>query len=234
MIDKNIDDIKVKILKDENHHDLSFKIIIIGDPGVGKSCLTNQAIKNTFDETYSATVGFEFLTFILKLDEKIVKLQIWDTCGQEAYRSLISGFYRNASLAMIVYSIESRESFAHINTWLKDVHLLCNPDVKVFLIGNKADLEFNRAVSKDEAQKYAENNNFNYFNETSAKNGFNAKEVFMQAAKVLYLEHLKYKNRGYNVGNINSNNNVNSNNNGDVPMKINKENLPQRKKVRCC
>ena len=234
MATKNIDDIKVQILKDQqSHHDINFKIIIIGDPGVGKSCLTNQAIKNTFDASYSATVGFEFVTFILKLDEKIVKLQIWDTCGQEIYRSLISSFYRNASLAMIVYSIESRESFAHLDSWLKDVHLLCNPDVKIFLIGNKTDLEMNRVISKDEAQKYSENHNFNYFSETSAKNGFNAKEVFIQAAKVLYLEHLRYKNRGNHAGNINYNN-INSNNNNNIPITINKDNLPKRKKVRCC
>ena len=233
MTEKNIDDIKIQILQDEqSHHDLSFKIIIIGDPAVGKSCLTNQAIKNKFEELYSCTVGFEFLTFTLKLDDKIVKLQIWDTCGQEVYRSLISSFYRNASLAMIVYSIDSRESFFHLDTWLKDVRLLCNPDVKIFLIGNKADLESNRAVSKDEAQKYYENNNFNYFSETSAKSGFNAKEVFIQAAKVLYLEHSKYKSRAINAG-INVNNR-NIKNNNNIPMTINKNNAPKREKVKCC
>ena len=230
MAEKNIDDIKVQILQDDHgHQDLSFKMIIIGDPGVGKSCLTNQAIKNSFDESYCATVGFEFLAFNLKLDDKIVKLQIWDTCGQEVYRSLISSFYRNASLAMIVYSIDSKDSFLHLDAWLKDVKLLSSPDVKVFLIGNKADLEYNREVSKDEAKKYANEHGFNYYNETSAKSGFNAKEVFIQAAKVLYLEHLKFKNRGINSGNQNVNNR-----NNNIPMRINKENIPERKKGGCC
>ena len=226
----NIEDIKVEILKDDhNQYDLSFKMIIIGDPGVGKSCLTKQAIEDTFDEAYSATVGFEFITLNLKIDDKIIKLQIWDTCGQEIYRSLISSFYRNATLAMIVYAIDSRLSFSHLNSWLKDVHLLSNPDIKIFLIGNKIDLESNREVNTEEAKQYANENGINYFNETSAKNGFNAKEVFIQAAKELYLEHLKYKNRGITGGNRDNN----SKNIG-VPAKLNKNKETKRKKGGCC
>jgi len=228
MEDKNLDNIKVQILQDEHSQfDLTFKIIIIGDAGVGKSCLTNQAIKNTFDDSYSATVGFEFVSFNLKLDDKSVKLQIWDTCGQEIYRSLISSFYRNATLAMIVYAIDSRESFSHLDAWLKDVHLLSNPDIKLFLIGNKTDLEYDRVVKFQEAENYANEHGFHYVKETSAKSGFNAKEVFIQAAKILYLEHLKYKRRG----NIGGNSNFNNNNN-NIPVKIKTE--PKRNKGGCC
>ena len=100
-------DIKCEIVKDENNqYDLSFKIIVIGDSGVGKSSLTTKAIKNYFDEFYSTTVGFEFLTKTMKIEDKYVKLQIWDTCGQEIYKSLISSFYRNSSLAMMMYSVD--------------------------------------------------------------------------------------------------------------------------------
>ena len=223
-----IDDIKAEIMEDDQfQYDLSFKIIIIGDPGVGKSCLTSQATKNYFDDSYSATVGFEFVTFNLKLNNTSVRLQIWDTCGQEIYRSLISSFYRNASLAMIVYSIDSRESFEHLDSWLKDVRLLCNPDVKVFLIGNKKDLDFQRVVSSEEAQKYVDDKEFDYFNETSAKTGFNAKEVFIRAAKVLYSEHLKFKKRAMNNLNFDDNN-------AGRPMHINRNNEPKRKKGGCC
>ena len=87
-------------------HDLSFKIIIIGDQGVGKSCLSVKATKNVFESNYLATVGFEFFNFNLKLGEKIIRLQIWDTCGQEIYRSLITNFYRNSSLAFIVFAVD--------------------------------------------------------------------------------------------------------------------------------
>lgn len=100
-------DLKCEIVKDENNqYDLSFKIIVIGDSGVGKSSLTTKAIKNYFDEFYSTTVGFEFLTQTMKIEDKYVKLQIWDTCGQEIYKSLISSFYRNSSLAMMMYSVD--------------------------------------------------------------------------------------------------------------------------------
>ena len=100
-------DLKVEVIPDDYcQYDLSFKIIVIGDSGVGKSCLSMKAIKSGFDDYYKATVGFEFFTFTLKIDDKLVKLQIWDTCGQEVYRSLISSFYRNSSLAMMIYSID--------------------------------------------------------------------------------------------------------------------------------
>ena len=100
-------DLKCEILPDEcTQYDLSFKLIILGDAGVGKSCLTLKALKDFFVESYCATVGFEFYTQTLKIQDKYVKLQIWDTCGQEVYRSLISSFYRNSSLAMMVYSVD--------------------------------------------------------------------------------------------------------------------------------
>jgi len=182
----------------DNKYDFTFKMIVIGDAGVGKSCLTGRAIKDKFETEYAPTVGFEFLSFSTKIDNKIIKLQIWDTCGQEVYRSLITNFYRNASLAMMVYSINSRESFIHINQWLKEVRIQSHPDVKIILVGNKADLNNERTVSKDEAQRYKEENQILYFEETSAKTGFNAKEVFTEAARILYEEHKRYKSRAVN------------------------------------
>ena len=101
------DFIKEEILE-ENYrkYDLSFKIIVIGNSGVGKSCISVRATKNLFENSYIATVGFEFFNFNIKLGDTIIKLQIWDTCGQEIYRSLITNFYRNSSMAIIVYSID--------------------------------------------------------------------------------------------------------------------------------
>ena len=181
------EDLKVEVLSDDyNQYDLSFKMIVIGDAGVGKSCLTSKAAKGIFDDSYSATVGFEFLTFNVKIEGKVIKLQIWDTCGQEIYRSLISSFYRNASLAMMVYSIDSQVSFTHIETWLKEVKLQSNPDIKIFLIGNKADLEDQREVKFNEAKQFKEENGIHYFSEASAKSGLNAQQVFIEAAKLLY------------------------------------------------
>ena len=142
---------KIEILPDDYaNYDLSFKLIVIGDSGVGKSCLTNKATKNTFETAYNTTIGFEFFSFNIKINDKVLKLQIWDTCGQELYRSLITNFYRNSSLAIMVYSITLKESFDNIDTWLKELKLHSNPDAKVFLIGNKQDLEENKVVSTEQ------------------------------------------------------------------------------------
>ena len=182
--------------------DLSFKIIVIGDSGVGKSCLTNRATINLFEDTYTATVGFEFLSFNVKIDGKIIKLQIWDTCGQELYRSLITNFYRNASLAIIVYAINSRDSFDNIEMWLRELRTHSNPDAKVFLIGNKLDLDNERVITKEQGENFYKTNKLNLFLESSAKTGFNAKRIFIKAAKLLLDEHIKYKEAGIPITQI--------------------------------
>ena len=185
---------KYEILsEDHTDFDMSFKLIVIGDSGVGKSCLTNSAVKNVFNDAYNATVGFEFFTFNININGKVVKLQIWDTCGQELYRSLITNFYRNSSLAIIVYAINSKDSFEDIEMWLRELRTHSNPDAKVFLIGNKLDLENERKITKEQGETFAKNNKLNLFIEASAKTGFNSKKIFIKAAKMLYDEHLKYK-----------------------------------------
>ena len=175
--------------------DLSFKIILVGDSGVGKSCLSIRATRNYFEDYYSPTVGFEFLTFNAKVEDQVIKLQIWDTCGQEVYRSLISSFYRSASLAIIVYSIDSEESYKNIEKWLNDIKSQSNPDCKIFLIGNKADLEDKREVTKEEGEKFSKENKLSYFSETSAKTSFNVQNVFIEVAKELYKQHEEIKNK---------------------------------------
>ena len=181
--------------EDYTQYDLSFKIIVIGDSGVGKSCLTNKATKNIFEESYNATVGFEFFSFNIKMFEKIIKLQIWDTCGQELYRSLITNFYRNSSLAIMVYAINNKDSFDNIDVWLKELKIHSNPDSKVFLIGNKIDLENERKVNREQGEEYSNQNNFSLFMESSAKTGFNAQKIFIEAARILYNNYLKYNNQ---------------------------------------
>ena len=193
----DIDNIKCEFIPEEMiKYDLSFKIIIIGDSGVGKSSLTLRATKNQFQDYYNATVGFEFFSQNIKIDDTIIKLQMWDTCGQEIYRSLISSFYKNSSLAMIMYSIEDEESFRHLDYWIKEIKNNSNPDIKIILIGNKVDLEDKRTVSKEEEEKFAKENGIEEVYETSAKTGFNAKNIFCRAAQILYKEHLNYKQIG--------------------------------------
>ena len=197
----SVEKYKFEILpEDYTNFDLSFKLIVIGDSGVGKSCLTNNAVKNIFDDSYNATVGFEFFTFNVKINDKIVKLQIWDTCGQELYRSLITNFYRNSSLAVMVYSINSKESFENIEMWLRELRTHSNPDAKVFLIGNKIDLENERQITKEQGEQFAKDNKINGFMEASAKTGVNAQKIFIQAATTLYEDYIKYQQKAEQSG----------------------------------
>ena len=190
----NDDEFNMELLpEDFAQYDISFKIIVIGDSGVGKSCLTTQAVRNNFQEFYQATVGFEFLTFNLRINNNVVKLQIWDTCGQEVYKSLISNFYRNSSLALILYAINNRDSFKHAENWLNDLKNQSNPNVRVFLVGNKSDLENERVVTKEEAEQFKNEKKLDKFIETSAKTGENARSALLEAAKLLYKDYLKAK-----------------------------------------
>ena len=192
---------RIEILQEDYaQYYLSFKIIVIGDSGVGKSCLTTKAVKNNFEEYYQATVGFEFLTFNLKLNDNVIKLQIWDTCGQEIYRSLISNFYRNSALAIMLYSIDNKDSFLHTENWLSELKNQANPEVRIFLIGNKADLEGNRVISKEEGENFKVKNNLDFFEETSAKTGYNARNVLVEAAKCLYKDYLTLKEENKKKG----------------------------------
>ena len=184
-------DFTYEILPDDFlQYDLTFKIIVIGDSGVGKSCLTNRATTNLLEDAYRATVGFEFLSFNVKMDEKVIKLQIWDTCGQELYRSLITNFYRNSSLAIIVYAINSKDSFDNIEMWLRELRTNSNPDVKAFLIGNKNDLEKERKITKEQGENYAKINKMNLFIEASAKTGFNSKKKFLLKLQKCYMMNI--------------------------------------------
>ncbi len=195
------EEFKVELLpEDYAQYDLSFKLIVIGDSGVGKSCLTTKAVKNNFEDYYQATVGFEFLTFNLRINTNVVKLQVWDTCGQEVYKSLISNFYRNSSLALIVYAINNRNSFEHAEIWLNELKNKSNPKVRIFLVGNKCDLENTRVVSREEGENFKNEKNLDKFIETSAKTGENARNVLLEAAKMLFKDYLKVKEKIKNDG----------------------------------
>ena len=188
------DEFNIELLpEDFAQYDISFKIIVIGDSGVGKSCLTTQAVRNNFEEFYTATIGFEFLTFNMRINNNVLKLQIWDTCGQEVYKSLITNFYRNSSLALILYAINNMDSFKHAETWLNELKAQANPNVKIFLVGNKSDLEDERVVSKEDGERFREEKNLDKFIETSAKAGENARGALLEAAKLLYKDYLKAK-----------------------------------------
>ena len=138
----NLNSKEFEILSSETTiYDYNYKIIIIGDSGVGKTCLTYKVSTGQFKEKVAATIGFEYLPFVVKYKNKVLKLEIWDTCGQEAYRSLIKTFFNNSSLAIIVYAIDNKKSFDSIEEWIRQCKTLCSPDTKFFLIANKNDVD---------------------------------------------------------------------------------------------
>ena len=171
--------------------DFNFKIIVIGNSGVGKSCLTLKATKDIFQENFVSTMGFQFYSFHVKINQKVFKLQIWDTCGQEIYRSLITNFYRTAALAIIVYSVTDKKSFEETEIWLKQVKLNADPNCKIFLIANKVDLP-EKVVSSEDGLNLKKEHGFECYMETSAKTGVNVKELFVNCALSLYKELPKY------------------------------------------
>ena len=188
-------DVEYEILPDDvNEVNYSFKIIVIGDSAVGKSSLTLKGTKDHFKDFYTPTIGFEFLSFNIRIKDKIVKLQIWDTCGQEVYRSLISSFYRNSSLAIIVYAIDNQESFDNLESWLDEIKSQTHPYLKIFLIGNKVDLEDKRVIDRAIAEELAKEHKIDLFLETSAKTGYNAQKIFVKAAQILVENYKDFAN----------------------------------------
>ena len=180
----------------EHNFDVNYKVIIIGNNSVGKTCINNRIIRNIYDPNYEPTLGFDYSHFFLKANDKIIKLSLWDTCGQEKYRSLISNFYRNSSFVLLVYSIDNRQSFDSLEGWLNDVRTAGNAEIQICLIGNKSDLTDNRQITEEEGKEFARVNDINYFFETSALTGENIKDMFIQIGKILYVsavEDEKYK-----------------------------------------
>lgn len=171
-----------------SYHDSLFKIIIIGDSGTGKSCVLKRLVENEFKQDHDVTVGVEFGSYLVKVEDKILKLQIWDTAGQESFRSITKIFYRGAHAAILTYSVTRRDSFENLTDWLKEIRQSCAPDVQIFLIGNKNDLSPNeREVSFQEGLRFKKENNLLYFTETSAKSGENVDRLFLDASKFIYL-----------------------------------------------
>ena len=126
---------------DNSNYNFSYKIIIIGDSGVGKTCLTIKETSRIFRQKNSPTLGFDYFPVFVKYKNKILKLEIWDTCGQEIYRSLIKSFFSNSSLVIIVYAIDDINSFNSIEEWVRQCRNECSPETKFILIGNKKDLD---------------------------------------------------------------------------------------------
>ncbi|KAL2096543.1 hypothetical protein ACEWY4_008691 [Coilia grayii] len=161
--------------------DYLFKLLLIGDSGVGKSCLLLRFADDTYTESYISTIGVDFKIRTIEMDGKTVKLQIWDTAGQERFRTITSSYYRGAHGIIIVYDVTDQESFNNVKQWLEEIDRYACENVSKLLVGNKSDLASRKVVDFTTAKEFATSLNIHIL-ETSAKNASNVEKAFLTMA----------------------------------------------------
>ena len=196
--------IQVSILK------ILHKKLCYNSKAVGKSNILSRYAKNTFKPNHEITIGCEFTAKNIQLKDKIIRIQIWDTAGQESFRSITRSYYKNSTCAFIVYDITFKKTFDNVIIWLNECRDMCYKNILICLIGNKIDLEDKREVTFEEGENFAKENNLLFF-ETSAKNGNNINEIFLESAKILMnkIEKgeilIENNNTGIKIGNSENN-----------------------------
>jgi Ras-related protein Rab-11A len=168
-----------------DEYDFLFKVVLIGDSGVGKSNLLSRFTRNEFNLDSKSTIGVEFATRSIQVDSKTIKAQIWDTAGQERYRAITSAYYRGAVGALLVYDITKQNTFENVTRWLKELRDHADSNIVIMLVGNKTDLKHIRAVPTEEAKHYAEENELSLI-ETSALDASNVELAFQDILTKIY------------------------------------------------
>ncbi|MBA0608454.1 hypothetical protein Gohar_018344, partial [Gossypium harknessii] len=185
--------------------DYVFKVVLIGDSGVGKSQILARFARNDFSLDSKSTIGVEFQTRTLLIEHKSVKAQIWDTAGQERYRAVTSAYYRGAAGAMLVYDVTKRQTFNHIARWLEELRGHADKNIVIMLVGNKSDLEKQREVSTEDATEFAQKEGL-FFLETSALAAKNVETAFLTVlTEIFNIVNKKNLVAGENQGNGNGN-----------------------------
>jgi len=168
-----------------SNYDYLFKVVLIGDSGVGKSNLLSRFTRNEFNLESKSTIGVEFATRSINVDGKTVKAQIWDTAGQERYRAITSAYYRGAVGALLVYDIAKHASYVNVTRWLKELRDHADSNIVIMLVGNKSDLKHLRAVPTDEAKAFSTENGLSFI-ETSALDASNVEGAFQTILTDIY------------------------------------------------
>ncbi|KAF9791712.1 hypothetical protein SFRURICE_020111 [Spodoptera frugiperda] len=161
----------------EDEYDYLFKVVLIGDSGVGKSSLLSRFTRNEFNLESKSTIGVEFATRSIEVDGKTIKAQIWDTAGQERYRAITSAYYRGAVGALLVYDIAKHLSYENVERWLRELRDHADQNILIMLVGNKSDLRHLRSIPTEEAKAFAERNGLSFI-ETSALDSTNVEPAF--------------------------------------------------------
>ncbi|XP_010458259.1 PREDICTED: ras-related protein RABA2a-like [Camelina sativa] len=169
----------------DEEYDYLFKVVLIGDSGVGKSNLLSRFTRNEFCLESKSTIGVEFATRTLQVEGRTVKAQIWDTAGQERYRAITSAYYRGALGALLVYDVTKPTTFENVSRWLKELRDHADSNIVIMLIGNKTDLKHLRAVATEDAQSYAEKEGLSFI-ETSALEASNVEKAFQTILSEIY------------------------------------------------
>ena len=188
--------------------DYTFKYIVVGNAFVGKSNIIYRFVQGKFNENYKATINLDFSYKNLKIGEKIYKVQLWDTVGQEEFQSISRGYYKSGVCALVVYDITNRESFNNVSTWVEECKNNGPSTISLVLVGNKIDLEDKRQITYDEGEEYANQNNMLFF-ETSALNGSNIDKMFNDTVESIIrkIENNYYKDKDCGIEfNTNSDN----------------------------
>lgn len=160
----------------------TYKILVLGDSNVGKTCIVHRYCDDRYFDTYISTIGIDFKQKIIDLDGVPVKLQIWDTAGQERFRTLTTAYYRGAMGILLMYDITNCESFNHLSMWLKNISENASPNVAKLLVGNKCDMNSHREVPENRGKQIAENFEIGFL-ETSCKSNLNIDDAFITIAR---------------------------------------------------
>lgn len=185
-------------------YDYLFKLLLIGDSGVGKTCVLFRFSEDAFNSTFISTIGIDFKIRTIELDGKKIKLQIWDTAGQERFRTITTAYYRGAMGIMLVYDITNEKSFENIRNWIRNIEEHASQDVEKMVLGNKCDMTDRRMVSKERGEKLAIEHGIKFM-ETSAKGSINVEESFFNLARDIKakmdkkLEATSAQNKGHQL-----------------------------------